>query len=119
MRVFLLNGLPVSMLVEASEYGIDILEFWIIDKERLRTFMNEAVEVINSIRHQSTKDLVLSLLEKKEKVREVQFISLKEIKSDDIIIIVAPRQLQARGMEQQVNWEDVVIIEVAFRGLPI
>jgi len=119
MRVFLLNGIPVSLLVEALEHGIDILEFGSMKVETLRNVLNEAVEIVNAIRHPSTRDLVLSLVERKEKVRDVQFISLREVKSDDMIIVVAPKQLSQRGQEMSVTWEDLAIITLYFRGLPI
>jgi len=119
MRVFLLNGLPTSLLAEASEHMIGELEFWLISKEALQKILNEAIEVVNAIRHNSTKELVLSLIENKNKVKDVQFVSIKDMNSDDVVVIIAPRQLQARGVEQEVKWEDLVLVRIWFRGLPI
>jgi len=113
-KVLLLNGVPTSLLVELREQGIKSIEFDLVSIEKLREILNTSLEVINSIRHPSTKEAVLSLLENKNKVREVQFISAKDIGRDDYIMVVAPKQLQQRGAEQMVSLEDLIIIRLYF-----
>jgi len=117
VRAVLLNGIPTGLIVELLERGFDV-RFVIKNKEWLEEVLNTSLEVINTIRHQSTKELVLGLIENKEKVKEQQFISLSDIKGDDIIVVIAPRQLQQRGVEQAVSWSDLAILQMTILLLP-
>jgi len=119
MRTILLNGLPTSLLVELIERGYDNVEFELKNVEWLRETLNTSLEIINTIRHESTKNLVLSLVENKQKVKEIQFISLNDIRDDDIVVIIAPKKLQERGKEMEVKWEDLAIIRLSYIGVII
>jgi len=128
MRAILLNGIPTSLLAEVYEYmtkhreelrknHLDIavfMEFEVKNVEWLKEILNTSIEVINTIRHESTKNLVLSLIERKEKVKEQQFVSINDIGVGDVVILIAPRKLIERGKEQSVTWEDLVIIKLRF-----
>jgi len=108
-RVYLFNGIPTGLIVELLERGLEI-EFRKVDKEWLKEVLNTSLEIINSIRHEPTRSLVLELVENKEKVKEQQIIDFKNVRGGDYIIIVAPRQLQQRGQDVNVTWDDLVIL---------
>jgi len=115
VRAVLMNGIPVGLIAELLQKGFRI-EFVLRNKEWLEEILNTSLEIVNSIRHESTKNLVLSLLWDKSKVVEKPLIELSDLVDADYIIVVAPKSVQ-RGQEMNVSWEDLIILQIGLIGL--
>lgn len=113
-KVFLLNGFPTSLVENAYNQGFNGVLVIRLDSEKLRRVLDGASEVINAIRHESTKNLVLSLVSNKNKIREQLIVDFNNISKGDYIVVIAPRSVQQRGIELSVTFNDLSIFLVRF-----
>ena len=115
-RVYLLNGLPTGFLADGLRNGYNGIMYIPLDKEHLTEILNKASiqQIVNSIRHQSTRDLILSLVVDKSRVVDQQIINFNDISDGDYVIVIAPKQLVARGQDQQVTFDDLAIFSIRF-----
>lgn len=119
-RTYILAGLPTGWLSEAFSRGWNGVKYVELTEGLFRSIINDPErETIIAVRHQPTVELIRKALAYPERSREQLIVNFNDLRDGDIIIIVAPRNVQERGKDLAVTWQDLSIIKVEFiRLLP-